>query len=229
MDMDREAVVVATWVSFATLVLSAAGVACLNDHRVKPESNTECCRPSRKWAFVPLPSRWPMKTKHCVQSILLVVALVACICQVLVIMLQPNTSTLVMFTVYNFVNTGFVISYWAGEAFLAVQALSVGAGCVLMWTATALETYYAADRSDRDGDEAALLVLFMWILAACSVIDFTFYVAFVYCCFGEPAPSGLDDQLVRPVVGPASSNHDDTAYHMYTVESSDSSDNDSTK
>ena len=231
MDVDRGAVFVAAWASYAALILSAIVVACLDDGRVKPESNTECCTTSRQWAFVPLPRRWPLKKKRFAQSILLVVALVACICQVLVLMLQPSTETLAVLATYNFVNMGFVVSYWTGEAFLSVQALSVGAGCALMWIATVFETYYVEETTEKNEDEAALLLLFMWVLAACSVVDFTFYVVFVCCCFGSTEPSTLDDQLVPPAVGsptqhgaPAEGSHDNTAYHMYTIGSDEEGD-----
>ena len=200
MHAIREGLLIAAWSSFALLILVSLLVACVDCDATRKAPPAACGSASERWAFVPLPGSWSRRSKRFAQAILLSMATVATIGQAIAILLRPSEPTLVLLVAYNVINLGFVLSYWSGDAFLIVQALTVGTGSLFMWAATIFETYYVADTPGKDENEAALLLLTMWVLAACTTVDFTFYVIMPCCCGccnGGTKESTLNDQLVR--------------------------------
>ena len=216
MEVNRYALVLTTWGSFVTLIVLSIVVASIHSEKIG-EDNAACCKTSKRWRFVPIPEQWSRRTRHVTNALLLIMAIFATLAQAVVIALEPASETLALLAAYNIVNFGFVLSFWAGDAFPYVQAVSVGSGSMLMWAATIFESYYTGENPDRDPNRAGLGLFLLWGLAGTSFVDFTFYVVLKFCCASNANPA-LQAQLVAPLPAKQAETPGSPKRYMYSLD-----------
>ena len=215
MDVDRHALVLTTWSSFVALITMSIIVACIHTGRTGKDVAL-CCETSKRWRFVPIPGHWSRRKRHFANSLLLIMAIMASIAQAIVIAFDPASETLMLLAAYNFVNLGFVWSFWAGDMFPYIQGVCVGSGTILMWVAVVFETYMTSEHSDGDPNQNGIGLFLLWGLAGASTVDFTFYVVLKFCCASDPNPA-LQVQLVAPLPARPTPNQQTPGY-MYSID-----------
>ena len=198
MEADHNTVYIAACGSFAAVVLLTLLVACIDEGRVKPASDiAACCTASRRWAFAPVPRRWPLRTQVAFQVALAVAAIAGVFGQSIALLLVPSTETLALLTTHNLLTLGVGGSHWAGEEFACMQSICVGVASPLIWIAAIFETQQIGAEATPGVSDGVLIVV-LWVLAMCSALMFMFYVVVVGFCVPRTGKSALDAQLVSP-------------------------------